>query len=413
MPEIIPFRCFYYKEGKDENKLKNLVAPPYDVISEEEIIEFKKRDPNNICHVILPDSYGAAGQKLNEMIDNNILITEKSEYLFIYGIDFKRPDTGESVSRYGIVGLLKLVDIFPANDGVIPHEAVFRDVISDRYRLIRKTDSNESPLFMIYNGNGSVEKILKKYLPKKPFLQTVDRDNFLHKIWEIKDVNDIKAIQTIIKHNSVIIADGHHRYITCLRYSKRGGCKYVMALFIDFNDPGLLIFTNHRQVHNLSVNNLEEFKERLEQYFDVQDVKNLENLKKILSENKDNHVFGCYFQDTHMIIKLKDGVRPDKIIPGNHSKEWKNLNLPILHHMLFKICLNVEEGDVSYIKEISRGVENVNKGIIKALFIVNYTSLEEVHKITHLGEIMPHKSTYFYPKPLSGLIIHKHTVQIE
>jgi uncharacterized protein (DUF1015 family) len=266
---------------------------------------------------------------------------------------------------------------------------------------------------MIYNGNGSVEKIIKKYINSKTFLQTIDKDNFLHKIWEIKDANDIKAIQAIIKHNSIIIADGHHRYITCLRNSKRGGCKYVMALFVDFNDPGLLIFTNHRQIHSLSVKNLKEFKEKLENYFDIQDVKNLDNLKKILSDNKDKHVFGCYFQGTHLIIRLKDGVRPEKIIPGKHSKEWKNLNLPILHDILFKMCLKVEEGNVSYIKDISRGIENVNKGIIKALFIVNYTTLEEVHKITHLGEIMPHKSTYFYPKPLSGLIIHRHTAQIE
>ncbi len=413
MPDVVPFNCYYFRDGNDKEKLKDLVAPPYDVISDEEKEAFKKKNPNNICHVILPTSYSDAGVRLREMIKTGVLTSCKDECLYIYGIEFKRPDTEEQLIRYGFVGLLKLVEIFPANDGVIPHEMVFKKFTDDRYNWITNTNANDSPLFMIYNGKGTIEKIFKKHISKKPILHTIDRDNFTHKIWDITDSKEISAIQEIIKNNSIIIADGHHRYITSLRYSKQGGCKYVMALFIDFNDPGLLIFTNHREILKFSATSLKDFKEKVGKFFEIQDIKNLEELKKLLYNNRTKHIFGCYYQKTYMFIKLKDNLKPEELIWGKHSNDWKQLNLPILQYVLLHDCLGVEEDDVTYVKDISKGVEKVDKGQIKALFIVNYTTLEEVHKITHLGEIMPHKSTYFYPKPLSGLIMHVHPDKIE
>ncbi len=412
MPELISLRCYYYREGKDENKLKELIAPPYDVISEEEKFELKKNQ-DNICHVILPETYEAAGKKLEDMITNQTLITNKNRCICIYGIVYKRPDTGELISRYGFVGLLKLVEIFPANDGIIPHESTFKKYTEDRYSLIKETDANFSPIFTIYDGNGSAEKVIKKYIDKKQFLQVIDSDNFIHKIWEVWKEEDVEAIQEIVKRNSIIIADGHHRYITCLRHSRHGGCKYIMALFIDFNDPGLIIYTSHRQIHKLFVNGVEELKEKISDKFEAIDIASLIDLKKIMVENRGNHVFGCYFKNKYLFLKLKEKIKPEEIIHGKHSKQWKNLNLPILHNILFK-DLGIEENDVSFVKGIKKGIQNVDREEeIKALFIVNPTSLQEVHEITRLGEIMPQKSTYFYPKPLSGLVIHVHSDEIE
>jgi uncharacterized protein (DUF1015 family) len=409
MPELIPLRSYYYKEGKNNpDRLAKLVAPPYDVISEDELVEMK-RDPDNICHIILPeDQYKLAGKRLKEMLDS-ILVHEKDRCICIYGIDYKRPDTGETISRYGFVGLLKLVDIFPANDGVIPHEMTFKKYTEDRLQLIRETDSNFSPIFTIYNGNGSAEELFNKYIQKKPFIETMDRDEFKHKIWEVWDEEDINKFQQIVKKHSVIIADGHHRYITSLRHSRHGGCKYIMALFIDFNDPGLIIYTSHRQIHELSVKNIKEFKNKIKKYFTINKLETFTSLKDLMEKNKGKHVFGCYFRNKYFFIELKDNIMPEKEISGSQSNEWKNLNLPILHEILFNKCLKISNENISYIKEVKEGLKNVDDGKIKALFIVNPTTLEEIHKITKLGEIMPQKSTYFYPKPLSGLIVHVHT----
>jgi len=414
MPELIPFRNFHYKEGKnDPKRLRELIAPPYDVISSEEERELKKRDPKNICHVILPESYKKAGEKLEEMIKDGTLITEEDRCVCIYGIEYKHPETGKNIRRYGFVGLLKLVEIFPANDSVIPHEATFRKYTEDRLNLIRETDANFSPIFTIYDGNGSADEIIQKYIKKKPHLQTKDREGFTHKIWEIWKEKDIKKIQDIVKKNSIIIADGHHRYITSLRHSRHGGCRYIMALFIDFNDPGLFIFPNHRQIHNMPVKTINELKRKVQQYFNTTEVKSYKKLKQLLKKFENYNVFGCYFQKKFLFLKLKEEIKPELVILGKKPKEWKNLDLPILHKILFEKALEIEKEEISFIKDLNKGLKNVKKGHIDALFIVNPTKLENIQKITEIGEIMPQKSTYFYPKPLSGLVIHKHTDEIE
>ncbi|MCK4286602.1 MAG: DUF1015 domain-containing protein, partial [Candidatus Lokiarchaeota archaeon] len=398
MPELIALRCFYYSDGNDPAILRSLVAPPYDVISEEEKQDLKNKNPNNICHVILPETYEGAGQKLDEMIENQTLISDNNRCICIYGIEYLRPDTGEKTIRYGFVGLLKLAEIFPAVDGIVPHEMTFKKFTEDRLNIIEKTDANFSPIFTIYNGNGSAIKIFKKYVDSEPYLKTTDRDGFTHKIWMVSKEEDIKGFQDIIKKNSVIIADGHHRYITCLRHSRNGGCKYIMALFIDFNDPGLIIFTSHRQIHKLPVENLQDFKNRVKVAFTIkEDIKNFQSLKEIMENNIGKHVFGCYIKNKFIFLKLKKEINIEELVSGNHSKKWKNLSLPILHNILLKNCLNIKPEDISFIKDEEKGLENVDNGIIDALFMVNPTTLEEIQKITQLGEIMPQKSTYFYP----------------
>ncbi len=414
MPEILPFRNFHYRIGKNNSdELRKLVAPPYDVISEEEKIKLKK-NPDNICHVILPDKYEAAGLKLDELISNNILVSEKNRCICIYGIDYKRPDTGEKISRYGFVGLLKLVEIFPANDGVIPHESTFRKFTEDRLRIIQETDGNFSPIFTIYNGkNGTAEKLFKKFKEKKPFLKTIDRDGFTHKIWEVFEKEDIEKFQEIVKKHTIIIADGHHRYVTSLRHSRRGGCKYIMALFIDFNDPGLIIYTSHRQIDKMPVNDINEFIEAVKGYFKVKTCQNFSELQSLMGINTGKHVFGCYFKKTFFFLQLFENICPEDNLPGKFSDEWKCLNIPILHQILFRNILKLEDENITFIKDVNKGLKNVDDGKNEALFMLNPTTLEEVHTITKLGEIMPQKSTYFYPKPLSGLIIHKHVNDIE
>lgn len=415
MPELIPFRCYYYKNGQDPKILRNLVSPPYDVISKEHRNYCLNRNRYNICHVILPDNYDDAGIKLKEMINKEILTLNDRKCIYIYGIEYINPENEKRMVRYGFVGLLKLAEIFPASDGILPHEMTFKKFTEDRLQIIRRTDANFSPIFTIYNGKGLVNKIYEKYIHEKPFLETIDRDGFIHKIWKVNNSDDIKVFQEIVKRNSIIIADGHHRYITSLRRSKEGGCKYIMALFIDFNDPGLIIYTSHRLVKNLKVGKIKGLKNAVNKFFDIKEkFFDLKELQEELKKSDRKTTFGCFFQDSFLLFKLKKNIKPEDHIPGNHSIQWKRLGLSILHYILFKKCLNVDEDDISFIKDVSEGINRVKKNQGNAaLFIVNPTTLEDIHEITRLGEIMPQKSTYFYPKPLSGLIIHIHSNEVE
>jgi len=413
MPELIPFKSYCYAEGKDSDKLTELIAPPYDVIAEEEQIQLKK-NPNNICHVILPETYNAAKHKMDELISKGILKCDDVPCLYIYGIDYINPDTEQKMSRYGFVGLLELVEIFPADDGVIPHEMTFKKYIEDRLQIIRKTDGNFSPLFLIYNGDeGETAKIFNKYVVEEPALKAMDRDGFTHKIWKISAQGDIKALQDIVKTHSTIIADGHHRYNTCLQHSREGGAKHVMCLMIDFNDPGLIIYTTHREVTNLAAKTIEEFKEKVKDSFVVEVLDHFRTLKDLMEFNKGKHVFGVYFQKKYMYLRLKKSIFPRGVISGTHSNEWKDLNIPILNQVLLQDSLNVKKEDINFIKDVKQGLKKVKEGKIDALFLLNPTTLAEIQTITRLKEIMPRKSTYFYPKPLSGLVIHKHSENIE
>jgi len=158
---------------------------------------------------------------------------------------------------------------------------------------------------------------------------------------------------------------------------------------------------------------IDELKEKVSEKFVVEEIGTIDAIKNKMEINRNEHAFGCYYQNNFLFLKLRDQIDPENFIPGNHSKQWKNLNLPILHHILFK-DLGIEEENITFVKGLKNGINNVDtKEEIKALFIVNPTKLEEVQKITSLGEIMPQKSTYFYPKPLSGLIIHQHSNNIE
>lgn len=409
MPELIPFKSYFYADGKDTDKLTELIAPPYDVISEEEQIQLKK-NPYNICHVILPETYDAAQEKLDEMISKGVMGCDEKPCLYIYGIDYINPDTEQKTSRYGFVGLLKLVEIFPANDGVIPHEMTFKKYIEDRLQLIRKTSGNFSPLFLIYNGDeGETDRIFNKYILDEPNLKAKDRDGFTHKVWKISAQEDIEALQDIAKTHSMIIADGHHRYNTCLQHSREGGAKHVMCLMIDFNDPGLIIYTTHREVTKLSVKTIEEFKEKVSNNFVVEVLDHFRTLKDLMEFNKDKHVFGAYFQRKYIFLRLKKSIFPRGVISGTHSNEWKDLNIPILNQVLLQDSLNVKSEDINFIKDVKQGLRKVKEGKIDALFLLNPTTLAEIQTITRLKEIMPRKSTYFYPKPLSGLVLYKHS----
>lgn len=413
MPELIPFRNWYYKEGTDSKKLEKLVAPPYDVISEDEKVKLKENE-NNICHVILPDAYDDARTKMEQLIQDETLICDEERALYIYGIDYINPDTEHRMSRYGFVGLLKLVEIFPADEGVIPHEMTFKKYTEDRLQLIKRTNANFSPIFLIYNGtDGKTEKLFNKYILEEPFLKTRDRDNFIHKIWKVKDEDDIREIQEIVKENRMIIADGHHRYITCLRHSRYGGCKYIMGLFIDFNDPGLIIYTTHREIKKIPVNTAEEFIEKVKDNFKVEVLNYFSTLQDLMNYNKGSHVFGVYFKKKYFFLRLKESIIPEDVIGGVHSNAWKNLNIPILHEILLERSLGVKSENINFIKDVKMGLKKVDDGKIDALILLNPTTLAEIQTITRLKEIMPQKSTYFYPKPLSGLVTHIHSEDIE
>jgi len=414
MPEILPFTPYYYSCGRKDNKhanveLSKLTSPPYDVISEEEEKRLKQKK-FNISHIILPETYDKAAFYLNDWIEKKILINNAQKGIYIYGIEFTINDNPEIIKRYGIISLLKLTEFFDHGD-VLPHEMTFPKFTEDRYKLITKTDCNFSPIFTIYNGNGFSNEIIRRNIKKEPFLETIDSDDFVHKIWVIEDENDIKYLQEKFAKTPVIIADGHHRYITALKRSRHGGCKYIMAMFIDFHDPGLKIYTSYRLIKRMQIRNIEEILERMKPFFEIQHIDTFDELEIIINKQNMKRIFGLAFNGKYLIFSLKYSFKPEEHISEHKSKDWKYLPVPILHHIIFDKCLKIPKSEIVFKKNLTGVRRLIKDKKFDAVFMVSNTKLEDIQKITENREIMPQKSTYFFPKPLSGLLIHKHKVK--
>lgn len=416
MPEIIPFKGYHYNTTK-KMPLEAVLAPPHDVISPEERIGFQKKSPYNIVHLILPDSYPAAGQMLNDLIKQKIVIQRNSPAFYIYGT--KNMLNGVEFIRYGLVALVKLYEF--SEKQVFPHEKTFKKVAEGRLNLLRETQANFSPIFFIFKGSSQYSKILQKYTKKSPLFKTIDGDKVEHMLWLIEDKQDIETLQQYFKPIPLTIADGHHRYLSALMHSQENGSKHIMGLLIDINDPGLVILPTHRQILRVPNLNTEQILNRLQDYFQIEEFKfnkgneteKVSQALNRLSKSPPNS-YGMVLQDqlTVFLLTPKPDFHPESLIDGNWSEEWKRLDVSVLHEFLLKKLLGVPEEiedakNIIYSKNVTSAIQDVLAGKFQLLFILNSTRVDQILKITAKSELMPHKSTYFYPKPLSGLVFYK------
>ncbi len=403
MVEFIPFRAFQYNLRKI-SKLEDVIAPPYDVIKPAQERELKKH-VNNITHVDLPISYKNAAKLLNNWIKEKILIQPEKKAFYIYEIKFHKNDTPSKIQ--GLVGLIKPVDF--SEKKILPHEMTFPKCMDDRTKLLENTNANFGPIYLIYQGNSKLSTILADHSNSNPILSVTDRDGFIHTIRKIDDPGKINDITSEFKSIKLIIADGHHRYKTGLLYSKqKNGLKYVMSFLVDIQNPGLLIFPTHRMIKSFKNTPVDKFLKKIEENFDIQEFKDDKELIHDIESCQRFHVFGFIHGPTKSFYKftLKASVDPTKLIKKSHSDEWKKLDVSILHELILTDELN-SNGNITYEKNVENGINSIKDNEHEGIIILKPTELESIQKITEFGEIMPHKSTYFHPKPLSGLLIFK------
>ncbi|MDD1778161.1 MAG: DUF1015 domain-containing protein, partial [Candidatus Helarchaeota archaeon] len=411
-----PFKAYHYNTAK-KLELEKVLAPPHDVISPEERIGFQKKSPYNIIRLILPDSYPAAGQMLNDLIKQKIVIQRNLPAFYIYGT--KNMLNGVEFIRYGLVALVKLYEF--SEKQVFPHEKTFKKVAEGRLNLLRETQANFSPIFFLFDGSSTYSKILQKYTKKSPIFKTIDGDEVEHMLWVIEDKHDIETLQQYFKPIPLTIADGHHRYLSALMHSQENGSKHIMGLLVDINDPGLVVLPTHRQILRVPNLTAEQILNRLRAYFQIEEFKfnkiNVnEKVRQALDRLNTNppNSYGVVMQDQLAIFLLtpKSDFHPESLIDGNWSEEWKRLDVSVLHEFILKKLLEIPEEiedskNIAYSKKAVGAIQDVLAGKFQLLFILNPTRVDQIFKVTAKSELMPHKSTYFYPKPLSGLVFYK------
>ncbi|UCE75180.1 MAG: DUF1015 domain-containing protein [Methanomassiliicoccales archaeon] len=449
MVKILPFRGFRYDIDKVDD-FKLVVSPPYDVISSELQKKLHEASEFNITHLIKgkkfeTDSRGnneylRAAKLLDTWIESGVLEREDKPSIYVLAQDFEVE--GEKMTRAGFIALINLEEMCASSDsegtctGVHQHEETLPKDIEDRLNLLSAAKANFGLIFSIYSDERmTIDSVLENRMKTQPLMTVIDDDGVIHRLWAMDDENEISRIQEVMDKKYIIIADGHHRYKTALRYSKEhpdeGSSKFRMLAFVNTMNKGLVILPTHRLVQGVEGFDCEKLITALSEDFIMEefeikpgDDKNARDamfsrIKDHFAEGK--HAFGLYCNDgKYYSMVLKNENKMDAI--ENHSKAWKHLDVTILHKLILENMLGltkekvasgtIEGGSyVEYIKAIGdaveKSVEKVNEKGYQAVFFMNPTKVGEVEEVATNHETMPQKSTFFYPKVYTGFVINK------
>ncbi|MGY5862493.1 MAG: DUF1015 domain-containing protein [Candidatus Thorarchaeota archaeon] len=442
MVRVIPFNAYRYSESKVKD-LSQVVTPPYDVMKGKKVDEFQGLSEHSIAWIIKNkpaerdtsqnNQYTRAGDLLTKWIDDGILVPDDRESFYVYGQDFKV--NGKSLFRFGFIGLIKLEEF--AKDvqeskivfkGVLQHEETFPKDIQDRLNLSRNCMAQFGQIFVIYpDHKGDVDGILEKYMKDAPTTDITDSEGIRHRLWRIDTPEDTKMMTQHMESKYVIIADGHHRYKTALALSEENPdletAKYRMLTFVNMSNPGLVILPTHRRIQNLEVFSKEKLLEQLNAHFKVVEFRSKDGMFELMDKQfeEGNHAFGLFMDDgTFYALVLKDKRIMNDLLPDK-SEELRGLDVAILHSLILDRTLGIDKkklaagsikggGYVSYIKGIGDAVDEsirAVEGDAQAVFFMNPTRIGEVEAVSRNFEVMPQKSTFFFPKVYTGFTINK------
>lgn len=410
--EILPINALVYNQEKVD--IQEVIAPPYDVINEEYQNELYERSPYNITRLILPKGdkcYEEAKNTFEQWQKDDILIHTKKPSIF-YIIQRYTNEKGKLIERKGFIARNRIEDF--STKKVLPHEYTMGGPKQDRLNLVSATDAFFSQIFMVYNDEKrTIEKrFKKKYSHKKPAIQVVDDNGVENIVYIIDDKKDIEIIAKTLEDKTLLIADGHHRYETAMNYSKLNpnneDAKYVMSYFTNASDENLIIYPTHRIItKSISPHHILE---RVKEYYNIEILTDKEEfLAKIEEENKKQITTGLILKgdDNYYVLKLKFG----KEIAVGIPKPLRILDLAVLHELVLKKGLGYTQEElmaqfgIKYEKQEKLAFDSV-KDNASACFIMAYPKMQDIIDISNQGCRMPQKSTYFYPKLLSGIVIN-------
>ncbi len=437
MAEITPFRGILYSQEKIEN-FESVVAPPYDVISPSFQEELYQKSDYNIVRLILGKTlesdndqnnrYTRADKDLNDWLDKGILHQNGCECVYYCSQDYLF--NGERKKRVGFVARVKLEEY---SKGIIfPHEFTLSKPKEDRLKLTRACRVNFSQVFGLFSDpQNTINSFIENEVERETFSEVKDSEGVVHTFGNISNKDIIKQIVQCMKDKKVYIADGHHRYETALAYRdemrKQNGKSvsdkpydYVMMYLTNMDLEGTSIFPIHRLLFNLDNFHSEQLLKSLEANFNIQRLhfENSEDkikmrdhlLQQMKLKEKDQHSFGLYLgTGSFYLLRLKaNPFVGDSTTP----KEFSEMEAFILHSLIIGKIMGIKKEAIKnqdcicYKKNANEAIEMVDSGKYQVAFFLNPTRMEQIKNAAGAGLRMPQKSTFFYPKLLSGLVIN-------
>lgn len=424
MAIIKPFKGMKYDTAV-AGDISALCCPPYDIISDEQRADFLAKNKNNIIRLELPkegsDPYAVAADVLNMWRDKGILTYDNTPCIYIYEMEFIA--YGERKSVKGIIARVKLEEF--SKGIILPHEFTLSGAKEDRFNLMKSTNCNFSQIYALYmDGEHTTLRTVDSCSNGKPELEMTDEDGVTHRLWTIYDKGVIAKLVDDFSVRRLYIADGHHRYETALNYrnycrenglSQEGDpCDYQMIFITDMEHPGLVVFPTHRLVYNLKDFDKQAVLVKCQRYFDVTPKHGTDSIEKELAALYDNgkkaFAFYCGNQEWYLLV-LKDINVMDDVLP-DVSVASRRLDVSVLHSLVLEEIFGIDKENMAkqinlkYTKLFDDAIKGVDDGKYQCSFVLNPTRVTEIRDVAAAGEKMPQKSTYFYPKMITGMVMN-------
>jgi uncharacterized protein (DUF1015 family) len=450
MADIQSFRAFRYNPGRVS--ASEAVTQPYDKITPALQDRYYAASPHNLVRIILgrrePNDnpannvYTRAAANFRDWRDKGVLRQDSLPSIYVYSQRFVRPNSSAEVERMGFIALGRIEDY--SSGVVFRHEQTLARPKADRLDLLRATRAHFGQIFMLYEDSGEIESLLAEQTSaasnprepgKKPDVQIPDvqiKDEYgvEHRMWEVSDPEVIRSVQAAMSDKKLIIADGHHRYETALTYRNErraadgGGAgsgsaayEFVMMTFVNMNSPALMILPTHRLVHSLPAFSEDKFKDAARGFFDVDEIDpgmDAARATAILRESgRCGTTLLAVTANRAFMLHHPNPNRPETF--AGLSLRQQALDVVQLHKCLLEKVLSLSEEsirnqqNISYVRDAGEALAQVKSPKYphaNIAFLMNPCRVSQVRDIAFAGEVMPQKSTDFYPKLLSGLTIY-------
>jgi uncharacterized protein (DUF1015 family) len=440
MAEIFPFVAYRYNTQKVA--LENVLTQPYDKITPEMQERYYAASPSNLIAVekgkSFPEDgpennvYTRAAQQLEEWISQGILLRDASPSIYVYSQEYVVPEVRVRRIRQGFIALGRLVDY---SEGVVyRHEHTLAAPKADRMELLRKTRTQTGLLFMLYEDPSMrVDEIVAHIARGPAAIELRDEYEVVHRLWPVSDPAATAKFVAAMADKKLIIADGHHRYETALAYRDECRAKMsqpdpdaphekAMMTFFNTRSRGLTILPTHRLISNIKDFHFEKFRNSVSAHFDwyaypftdpVERASAFEEFRKDLEGRHSQHSIGIYAGgDAFYLFLLRRPAELDSLLP-DLSAAQRQLDVVLLHRLMLEKGLGInaealnKEKNVSYEREMDRAILSVDEGAAQMACLLNPVRVEQVAEIALAADVLPQKSTDFYPKLLSGLAIYR------
>lgn len=441
MAEIMPFKGVLYDPEK-VGDMGKVMAPPYDVISQSQQDELYSRHPNNVVRLILgrtspddahgSDRYSRAASDLRQWLASGVLTQDKSPAIYYYSQSYALKDGGKQ-TRKGFFALSRIEEF--GKGKIHAHEQTLSGPKADRLKLMLACNANLSAVFSLYSDPSlAVNRLLEGPISgKKPLIDVIDDNHVENRLWRVSDPNVIRAVTEAMSGKALFIADGHHRYETALNYrnlmrEKNPGStgtepyNYVLMYFSNMDGEGMTIWPTHRVVHGLKGFKEDSLMKGLSSCFNIEEFSFASTdegaardrfLERLSTTGRKAISIGMAIsgRNSYFVLTLKGADVMDKAFGGAIPDVFKQLDVTVLHRLVLEQLLGItreaeaKQENLIYVKNSSEALNAVKTGPVQLVFLLNPTRIGQVKAVAEAGFVMPQKSTYFYPKLLTGLVL--------